>query len=95
MVYLHLMRNIFITVYKIPTFCAYFTEEIVTWGVKLISFYLTLFSSGYLELWIIAVELFAISPFDIKKIIKSELRRTSDAEKIFDMIEFALELPDN
>lgn len=95
MVYLHLLRNIFTTVYKIPSFCSYFTDEIISRGVKLVNFFTSLFNSNYQEFKIIAVELFVFSPFDIKKILKTELKRTNDAIRFFDLVEFALDLPDN
>ena len=95
MVFLHLMRNIFVTVYKITSFCTYFTEEAIHRGIKLLSFFHSLFSSHYQELKIIAVELFVFCPIETKRFLRAELRRPADAIRLLELITFALELPDN
>lgn len=93
--YLQLLRNIFSIVYRIPEFLNYFTDEVTKSGIKILGYLFSIFSTGYYELKIMAVELLIYCPVEMRKIIKSEAKRAMETRKLFDMLEMALDLNDS
>ena len=85
------MRIIFLTTVKIKKFRKILTKTCIDKKIRIINFFLSLFETEYLELKVIAIDLFLYCPIDVREFIKNDLKKLPDIIKIIEILLISLD----